>query len=121
MWVGKKPGRSRSIHPLGMLDPFGLLLWALRARLHSRDDLVSENLLLGNQLAVLTRRGRKRLQLRTRDKLLWVLARRSAGPGIVTSSSSGSTPSCADRAGPGRSSDLGGRAPDSCDGVRARR
>ena len=89
MWVGKKPDRSRSIHPLGLLDPFGLLFWVLRAGLHSRDDLVSENLLLGNQFAVLTRPGRKRLRLRTRDKLLWVLARRSAGPGVVTSSSSG--------------------------------
>ena len=59
-----------------MLELFALLLGALRALLSSRADLATENLLLRHQLAVLTRSGRKRPPLRTRDKLLWVLARR---------------------------------------------
>jgi len=43
-----------------------------------REDLVLENLLLRHQLAILTRptRTRPRIQLRTWDKLLWVLAYR---------------------------------------------
>jgi transposase InsO family protein len=53
-----------------------LLLAVLRAALRDRDDLLTENLLLRHQLAVLTRPTRRRPLLRTRDKLLWVLARR---------------------------------------------
>jgi putative transposase len=59
-----------------MLELIILLLGALRAALRSRADLVTENLLLRHQLAVLSRPGRKRPPLRTRDKLLWILARR---------------------------------------------
>jgi transposase InsO family protein len=59
-----------------MLELFALFLGAIRALLSSRADLATENLLLRHQLAVLTRPGRKRPPLRTRDKLLWVLARR---------------------------------------------
>jgi putative transposase len=53
-----------------------LLIRVLRAALHSRGDLIVENLLLRHQLAVLTRSQRKRPPLRTRDKLLWLVARR---------------------------------------------
>jgi transposase InsO family protein len=53
-----------------------LLLAVLRAALRDRSDLLTENLLLRHQLAVLTRPTRRRPLLRTRDKLLWVLARR---------------------------------------------
>jgi putative transposase len=59
-----------------MRELFALLRGALRALLSSRADLVTENLLLRHQFAVLTRPGRKRPPLRTRDKLLWVLAGR---------------------------------------------
>ena len=57
-----------------MLELLLLLLGGLGAALRSRADLVTENLLLRHQLAVLTRPGRKRPPLRARDKLLWVLA-----------------------------------------------
>jgi hypothetical protein len=53
-----------------------LLLAPLRAALRSRTALIAENLLLRHQVAVLTRSTRRRPRLRTRDKLLWVLARR---------------------------------------------
>jgi transposase InsO family protein len=59
-----------------MLELFVLLLGVLRALLRGRAALVAENLLLRHQLAVLTRPGRQRPRLCTRDKLLWVLARR---------------------------------------------
>lgn len=52
------------------------------ASVRPRGDLVLENLLLRHQLGVLTRptRTRRRAQLRTWDKLLWILARqRCAG------------------------------------------
>ena len=59
-----------------MLEFLILLLGTLRAVLRSHADLVTENLLLRHQLAVLARPGRKRPPLRVRNKLLWVLARR---------------------------------------------
>jgi putative transposase len=52
-----------------------LLAAVLRAALRSQTELVAENLLLRHQLAVLTRPTRRRPRLRTRDRLLWVLAR----------------------------------------------
>src|ERR671937_1677585 len=52
-----------------------LLLALLRATVCSRADLAAENLLLRQQLAVLTRPTRKRPRLRTRDKLFWVVVR----------------------------------------------
>jgi putative transposase len=53
-----------------------LLLASLRVALRSRTELVAGNLLLRHQPAVLTHPSRRRPRLRTRDKLLWVLARR---------------------------------------------
>jgi hypothetical protein len=50
------------------------LLTLLRAAVRDRTGLVAENLLLRQQLAVLTP-GRPRPRLRTRDRLLWVLVR----------------------------------------------
>ena len=64
------------VHPPGMLERLALLLGARRALLSSRVDLAAENLLLRHQLAALTRPGRKRPPPRTRDKLLWIVARR---------------------------------------------
>jgi hypothetical protein len=61
-------------HHLGMLELLSLLLRSLGAAVGSRADLVTENLLLRHQLAVLTRPGRKRPPLRAGDKLVWVLA-----------------------------------------------
>jgi transposase InsO family protein len=61
------------------------LLWLLGttalAWVRPRQELALENLLLRHQLAVLTRptRSRPRARLRTRDKLLWILARRFYG------------------------------------------
>jgi transposase InsO family protein len=64
-----------------MLEPFWLLLTTVLAWVRPRQDLVLENLLLRHQLAVLTRptRTRPRRQLRSWDKVLWVLARRFCG------------------------------------------
>src|SRR5438045_6246137 len=59
-----------------MIELFILLLGALRATLRRRADLVAENLLLRHQLAVLARPGRKRPPLRSRDKVVLILARR---------------------------------------------
>jgi hypothetical protein len=59
-----------------MLEYLLLLIDLCRALLRSRSDLVAENLLLRQQLAVLTRPTRQRPRLRTRDKLFWIVARR---------------------------------------------
>jgi hypothetical protein len=76
LWDGRRPDGLRIVHPPSMTELLILLLGALRAALRSRADLVSENLLLRHQLAVLTRPGRRRPPFRARDTLLWVLARR---------------------------------------------
>src|SRR2546425_7576928 len=52
-----------------------LLVGLFRAMLRSRGDLLAENLLLRQQLAVLTRPTRKRPRLCARDRLFWVLVR----------------------------------------------
>jgi transposase InsO family protein len=58
-----------------MIEYVLLLLALLRATVCSRADLAAENLLLRQQLAVLTRPTRKRPRLRARDKLFWLLVR----------------------------------------------
>jgi hypothetical protein len=58
-----------------MLGLLLALLALLRAATRDRGDLVAENALLRQQLAVLTRPSQKRPRLRTRDKLFWVLVR----------------------------------------------
>src|SRR4051812_18733950 len=58
-----------------MFEYLLLLLGLVRATLCNRGDLVVENLLLRQQLAVLTRPTRKRPRRRARDKLFWLLAR----------------------------------------------
>ena len=52
-----------------------LLVSLLRVVLCIRADLVGENLLLRQQLTVLTRPTRRRQRLRSRDRLLWVVMR----------------------------------------------
>jgi transposase InsO family protein len=52
-----------------------LLVDLLRAIVRRHGDLVAENVLLRQQLAVLTRPTRKRPRLRARDKLFWRLTR----------------------------------------------
>ena len=52
-----------------------LLVSLFRRVLCSRADLIAENLLLRQQLTVLTRPTRKRPRLRSRDKLFWVVIR----------------------------------------------
>ena len=59
-----------------MIEIPALASAVLRAALLSRADLVAEHLLLRHQLAVLTRPTRQRPEVRRRDKLLWVVARR---------------------------------------------
>jgi hypothetical protein len=56
-----------------MLEYLLLLLSLARAAVHDREALVTENLLLRHQLAVLTRPTRRRPRLHARDKLFWVL------------------------------------------------
>jgi transposase InsO family protein len=58
-----------------MTDYLILLVMLLRAAVRSRADLVAENLLLRQQLTILTRPTRRRPHLRTRDRLFWLLAR----------------------------------------------
>ncbi|MGH2351685.1 MAG: integrase core domain-containing protein [Chloroflexota bacterium] len=59
-----------------MSELLALLLATLRDAVRARSDLVAENLLLRHQLSVLTRPTRRKPRLHTRDRLLWVLARR---------------------------------------------
>ena len=58
-----------------MIEYLLLLVALLWATIRERGGLIAENLLLRQQLAVLTRPTRRRPRLRTRDKLFWVLAR----------------------------------------------
>src|SRR5919202_477676 len=58
-----------------MLEYLLLLFSLIRATLRDREALVTENLLLRHQLAVLTRPTRRRPGLRARDKLFWVVVR----------------------------------------------
>ena len=58
-----------------MVDYLLLLVTFARAIIGSRADLAVENLLLRQQLAVLTRPTRKRPRLRPLDRLFWALAR----------------------------------------------
>jgi hypothetical protein len=69
----------RNRHPDAVIEGLTLLLAVLRAALRDRSELLTENLLLRHQLAVLARPTRRRPRLRTRDKVLWVLARRLRG------------------------------------------
>ena len=62
-----------------MLEYLLLLLSLIRAAVRDREALVAENLLLRQQLAVLTRPTRKRPRLRARDKLFWVVVRALRG------------------------------------------
>ena len=71
-WASGTAGRH---HVRAMLGLLLALLALLRAATRDRGDLVAANVLLRQQLAVLTRPGRPRPRLRTRDKLCWVLAR----------------------------------------------
>jgi putative transposase len=59
-----------------MLDYLLLLVAFARAVVSSRAELAVENLVLRQQLAVLTRPTRKRPRLRRGDRVFWVLARR---------------------------------------------
>jgi transposase InsO family protein len=59
-----------------MLEVVALLLVTLRALLRGHRDLTVENLMLRQQLAVLTRSTRKRPRLGAWDKAFWLLARR---------------------------------------------
>jgi hypothetical protein len=56
-----------------MLEYLLLLVGLFRVVLRSRTDLVAENLLLRQQLTVLSRPTRRRSRLRSGDKLFWVL------------------------------------------------
>jgi putative transposase len=58
-----------------MLEFLALLAGALYALLRSRVDLATENLLLRQQLAVLSRPTRRRPGLHHRDRLFWLLVR----------------------------------------------
>ena len=58
-----------------MIEYLVLLVGVFRTLLRSRADLVAENLLLRQQLTVLTRPSRRRPRLRSQDKLFWVMIR----------------------------------------------
>ncbi len=57
-----------------MIELLGLLLATLGSVFHSRKRLILENLLLRQQLQVALR-CQRRLRVRTRDKLFWLLVR----------------------------------------------
>ena len=57
----------------GVREYLLLVVGLLRATLRRRGDLIAENLLLRQQLAVLTRPTRKRPRLRPRDRLFWTV------------------------------------------------
>jgi hypothetical protein len=57
-----------------MLEYLLLLVELVRTALRSQGGLVTENLLLRHQLAVLTRPTRKRSRLRAGDRFIWVVA-----------------------------------------------
>jgi putative transposase len=59
-----------------MLAYLLLLVAFVHATVRARAEVAAENLLLRQQLTVLTRPTRKRPRLRRRDRLFWVLARR---------------------------------------------
>jgi transposase InsO family protein len=59
-----------------MLEYLLLLVGLVRTALRSQSELVAENLLLRQQLAVLTRPTRRRLRLHSRDRFFWALALR---------------------------------------------
>src|SRR5262245_16986280 len=59
-----------------MRDYLLLLVAFVRAAVGGRAELAVENLVLRQQLAVLTRPTRKRPRLRRGDRVFWVLARR---------------------------------------------
>lgn len=58
-----------------MLEYLLLLLSLVNSAVRDREALMAENRLLRHQLAVVTRPTRRRPQVRTRDKLFWVLVR----------------------------------------------
>src|SRR5262245_62005829 len=81
VWVGKTsrvPQGHSAGDASGMLEVVWLTLVAVRAACRQRCELVTENLLLRHQLALLTRptRRRPRVRFRRLDQLLWVLTRR---------------------------------------------
>ena len=59
-----------------MFEILALVFGLLQAAFRDRADLVAENLVLRQQLAVLARPTRRRPCLRARDKIFWVLIRR---------------------------------------------
>src|SRR3712207_4936933 len=58
-----------------LIEYLVLLVGVFRTVLSSRADLVTENLLLRQQLTILTRPTRRASRLRSRDKLFWVVIR----------------------------------------------
>src|SRR2546428_7797150 len=56
-----------------MIEYLGLIPASLRAAVRDRGDLVAENVLLRQQLAVLMRPTRKRPRLHARDRLFWLV------------------------------------------------
>src|SRR2546428_8169091 len=56
-----------------MLEYLLLLVGLFRATVRTHGDLIAENLVLRQQLAVLTRPTRKRPRLRARDRLFWTV------------------------------------------------
>src|SRR4029453_7464591 len=69
------PGAPARHHAEAMLASLLLLVAFARAAVSDRAELVAENLVLRQQLAVLTRPTRKRPRLRRGDRVFWVLAR----------------------------------------------
>jgi transposase InsO family protein len=58
-----------------MIEYLRLIVGLFCASLRDRGDLIAENVLLRQQLSVLTRPTRRRPRLRTRDRLFWLVAR----------------------------------------------
>jgi hypothetical protein len=93
-----------------MLEYLLLLFSLIRATVRDPEVLVTEDLLLRQQLAVLTRPTRKPPRLRTRDKLFWVWSALSAVIGAGTWSWFGPRGSSAGTGRPGASCGAGAHA-----------
>jgi hypothetical protein len=92
-----------------------MLIDLVRAALRGRSDLLAENLLLRQQLMVLTRPTRKRPRLASTDRLFWVGWGTSCRSGAATWSSCSPGPSSAGtrgRGGSGGGGDPGARSAD---------
>jgi hypothetical protein len=57
LWEESKRDGSRSVHPPGVVEVWGLVLWVLHTVLSSHTDLVADSLFVRHQLTALPPAG----------------------------------------------------------------